>query len=278
MPGIMTPDNILAALESRKSELPSLTGKEAWEGIEDEFHRLKRMLQESDDSEERDRLASELIDLLVPYKHARDQLREEIHLQNNIRADIRAVLRDTLETADLPAFAAKIGVDNKIVEPSADVIIESIVVDDLEEVRRIEIGKGGEHGKSAKIRNFHLNLRSMTELITGAIPVIIAPNPLIVVAGTLQIICSLTKAITIPLSEEETSVFWGFVLARDRDNSAEESLIAKYTNDERVKHGRLPFTNEGVRDALHRLEKLKSIELVEGKQDTWRIVEKYEIK
>jgi len=26
------------------------------------------------------------------------------------------------------------------------------------------------------------------------------------------------------------------------------------------------------------LEKLKSVELVEGKQDTWRIVEKYEIK
>ena len=124
----------------------------------------------------------------------------------------------------------------------------------------------------------------MTELIasttiTGT-TVITQPDPHIVVAGVLLIINSLTEAVTIQLSEEETSVFWGFVLARDRDNSAEECLIAEYTNDERIKHGRQPLTNDGVRDALRRLEKLKSVEPVEGEQDTdiWRIVEKYEIK
>ncbi|KAF5416053.1 MAG: hypothetical protein C5S48_04195 [Candidatus Methanogaster sp.] len=283
MPGIMTPDNIQAALESLESELPSLTGKEAWETIKDEFRALEHGLQESDDPEERDRLASELVDLLVPYERARDQLREETRLQH-----IRAVLQDTIET-DLSAFVATMSVNNNIVEPSADIAMKSMVVDpDQEEagLRLITIKEGGiRPGKSIKIRNFHLDLPSMTELIAGASSVLITvADP--VIAGVLLIIGSLTKvprAITSQLSEQETGVFWGLVLARDRDNAAEESLIEEYTNDERMKHGRLPLTGEGVRDALHRLEKLRSVELVEGKEDTdkentWRIVEKYEIK
>ena len=272
MSSIMTPDNILAALESLESQLPSLTGKEAWETIKDDFDTLKLSLRDNNDPEERDKLASELVDFLVPYKHARDRLKDEIRLQH-----IRVVLRDTMET-DLPAFAAKMGVDQKIVESSAVVVLKSIVIDqDESEVRLIKIKEDGvEPGKSVKIHNFHLDLRLMTELILGS--TITIADPLIAVAGVLQIISSLNKAITIQLSEQETSVFWGLVLARDADNSAEENLIAEYTNNERKKNGRLPLTNEGLRDALRMLEKIKCVELVEGKQDTWRIVEKYEIK
>ena len=272
MSSIMTPENILAALESLKSQLPSLTGKEAWETIKDDFDTLKLSLQDSNDPKERDRLASELVDLMVPYEHARDRLKDEIRLQH-----IRGVLRDTMET-DLPVFAAKMGVDQKIVESSAAVVLKSIVIDqDESEVRLIKIKEGGiEPGKSVKIRNFHLDLLSITELIATSME----NDPDSVIAGVLLIISSLTKipkAITIQLSEQETSVFWGLVLARDADNSAEENLISEYTNNERKKNGRLPLTNEGLRDALRMLEKLKSIELVEGKQDTWRIVEKYKI-
>jgi len=272
MSSIMTPDNILAALENLERQLPLLTGKEAWETIKNDFNTLKLSLQDSNDPEERDRLASELVDFLVPYKHARDRLKDEIYLQH-----IQGVLRDTMET-DLLAFAAKMGVDQKIVESSAAVVLKSIVIDQDESgVRLITIKEGGILGKSVKIRNFHLDLPSITELIATSIDI----DPDFVVAGVLFIINSLTKipkAITIQLSEQETSVFWGLVLARDADNSAEENLIAEYTNNERNKNGRLPLTNEGLRDALRMLEKLKSIELVEGKQDTWRIVEKYEIR
>jgi hypothetical protein len=67
-------------------------------------------LQDSNDSEERDRFASELVDLLVPYEHARDRLKEETRLQH-----ILIVLRDTMETT-MPVFAANIDVDNRIVE------------------------------------------------------------------------------------------------------------------------------------------------------------------
>ena len=49
MSSIMNPNNILAALNSLKSELPLLTGKEAWETIKDEFDTLKLELQDSND-------------------------------------------------------------------------------------------------------------------------------------------------------------------------------------------------------------------------------------
>ncbi len=144
MPGIMTPENILAALDGLESELPALTGKEAWGTIKDDFHTLKQRLQKSCDSEERDRLASELIDLLVPYKDARDRLNEETRVQH-----IRAVLRETMET-DLPTFAATMGVDNTIVEPSAAIVLKSMVVDPEEsEVRLIKIKEGGIEGAKA---------------------------------------------------------------------------------------------------------------------------------
>jgi pterin-4a-carbinolamine dehydratase len=284
MSSIMVPGNILAALNSLESELPSLTGKEAWETIKDEFSTLRLRLRDSNDPEERDRLASELIDLLVPYEHARDGLNEEIRLQH-----IRAVLRDTMET-DLPAFAKAMGLDKKIVEPSAAVALESIMAEPEDSVvsaeagvRFIKIKEGGKDvGKTIKIRNFHLDLAMIGELAASitmtADKMIHHPDPQIVVAGVLLIIRSLTRAITIQLSEQETSVFWGFVLARDADNVAEEGLITKYTNKERAKIGLLPLTNEQVKNILCRLKALKSVELMEGEQDIWRIVEKYKIE
>jgi len=172
-----------------ESELPSLTGQEAWTTIKDDFYALKLRLQDSNDPEERDRLASELVDFLVPYKHVRDRLKEETHLAN-----IQAALRDTMET-DLPIFAAKMDLDNNVVESTAAVVLKSIIVD-LEEskVRFIEIKEGGiEPGKSIKIRNFHLDLLLMTELIGTSIltSTLAVVNP--VVAGVLLIIGNLTK-------------------------------------------------------------------------------------
>lgn len=78
----------------------------------------------------------------------------------------------------------------KIVEPSAAVVLKSIVVDlDQEEsgVRLIKIKEGGMgEGKTTKIHNFHLDLISMTELIASSI--ITVTDPLMVVAGILHII------------------------------------------------------------------------------------------
>jgi len=283
MSSIMTPGNILAALDSLEGEMPSLTDEDAWETIKDEFLTLRLRLRGSNDPEERDRLASELIDLLVPYEHARDALNEEIRLQH-----IRAVLRDTMETK-LLAFAREMDLDEKMVEPSAAVALESIMAEPEDSVvseagvRFIKIKEGGKGaGKTIKIRNFRLNLIMIGELAASitmtADKMIHHPDPQIVVAGVLLIIRSLTGAITIRLSEQETSVFWGFVLARDKDNKAEEGLITKYTNKEREKIGLQPLTNEQVKNILYRLKALKSVELVEGEQDIWRIVEKYKIE
>lgn len=282
MSSIMVPGNILAALNSLEGELPLLTGED-WETIRDEFYTLMSQMRNSNDPEERDRLASDLVDLLLPYEHARDRLKEEIRFQH-----IRTVLQDTMKT-DLPAFAKTMGLDKKIVEPSAAAALESIMAEPEDSgvseagVRFIKIKEGGKDvGKTIKIRNFHLDLAMIGELAASTTmtvdKIIHQPDPQIVVAGVLLIIRSLTRAFTIQLSEQETSVFWGFVLARDADNVAEEELITKYTNNERVKIGLLQLTNEQVKNILCRLKALKSVELVKGKQDIWRIVEKYKIE
>ena len=282
MSSIMVHGNILAALNSLEGELPLLTGED-WETIRDEFYTLMSQMRNSNDPEERDRLASDLVDLLLPYEHARDRLKEEIRFQH-----IRTVLQDTMKT-DLPAFAKAMGLDKKIVEPSAAVALESIMAE-LEDsgvseagVRLIKIKEGGiDVGKTIKIRNFHLDLAMIGELAASTTMtvdnIIHQLDPQIVIAGVLLIIRSLTRAITIQLSEQETSVFLGFVLARDADNMAEEELITKHTNNERVKIGLLQLTNEQVKNILYRLKALKSVELVKGKQDIWRIVEKYKIE
>ena len=51
MSGIMTPENILAALNNMESELSSQTGNEVWETIKDKFHTLKPMLRDRNDPE-----------------------------------------------------------------------------------------------------------------------------------------------------------------------------------------------------------------------------------
>lgn len=190
---------------------------------------------------------------------------------------------------DLPAFAKAMGPDKKPVEPSVAVALESIMAKPEDSgvseagVRLIKIKEGGiDVGKTIKIRNFHLDLAMIGELAASTTmtvdKIIHQPDPQIVVAGVLLIIRSLTRAITVQLSEQETSVFWGFVLARDANNVAEEGLITESTNKERVKIGLLPLTNEQVKNILCRLKALKSVEFVKGKQDIWRIVEKYKIE
>lgn len=52
MSSIMTPGNILTALDSLEGELPSLTGKDAWETIKDEFYTLMSQMRNSNDPEE----------------------------------------------------------------------------------------------------------------------------------------------------------------------------------------------------------------------------------
>ena len=122
MSSVMNPDNILGAFAVLESELPLLTGKD-WQAVEKKLRILKLQIRESKNPGERDRLASKIVDLILPYKLARNRFNEGICLQH-----IRSVLQDTLEN-DLPEFARTMGADKKTVKASADVVLKLLAAE-----------------------------------------------------------------------------------------------------------------------------------------------------
>jgi|LGOV01.1.fsa_nt_gb hypothetical protein len=283
MSSAMTPETILAALTSLEEELPPLVGLKSWKSIEKEFQAHMHRLQHSSDPVDREISASELVNIVAPYDDARERLREEIYLQH-----IRAVLRDTMEK-ELPPIAAAIGVDDKVITPSADVALQSMVTEPAKSgapkdgVRLIKIktcGIGG--GKTIKIRNLHLDLGVLIDLgagVTMTVSKIVGqPHPIIIVAGVLLTIRSLMKAMTVSLSEQEASVFWGLIGAQNASIRADKTAIRKHTNSERTQYGLSALNENQVTEALKRLQALKCVKVSVQKPETWRIVENYTIE
>ena len=279
MSSVMNPDNILGAFAVLESELPLLTGKD-WQAVEKKLRILKLQIRESKNPGERDRLASKIVDLILPYKLARNRFNEGICLQH-----IRSVLQDTLEN-DLPEFARTMGADKKTVKASADVALKLLAAESTSSgagVRLVKIKPGGiEGGKTIKTRNLHLELGVLIDLGAGATmtvsKIVGQPHPIIIIAGILLTIRALSKAMTFPISEREASVFWGLIQTQRVSACADKPAITTHTNNERTKYGLCALGENQVTDALKRLQALKCVELSEQKPDTWLIVENYEIE
>jgi len=276
---VMNPDNILGAFAVLESELPLLTGKD-WQTVEKKLRVLKLQIRESKNPEERDRLASKIVDIILPYELARDRFNEEIRLQH-----IRSVLKDTLKN-DLPEFARTMGADKKTVKASTDVALKLLATESTSSgagVRLVKIKPGGvDGGKTIKTRNLHLDLAVLIDLGAGATmtvsKIVGQPHPIIILAGILLTIRALSKAITCSISEREASVFWGLIQAQRAGACIDKPAITTHTNNERTKYGLYQLGENQVTDALKKLRALKCVELSEQKPDTWLIVEDYEIK
>jgi hypothetical protein len=279
MSSVMNPDNILGAFAVLESELPLLTGKD-WQAVEKKLRILKLQIRESKYHEQRDRLVSKIVDLILPYKLARNRFNEEICLQH-----IRSVLQDTLKN-DLPEFAKTMGADKKTVKASADVALKLLATESKSSgagVRLVKIKPGGvDGGKTIKTRNLHLDPAVLIDLGAGATmmvsKIVGQPHPIIILAGILLTIRALSKAITCSISEREASVFWGLIQAQRAGACVDKPAITKHTNNERTKYGLYQLSENQVTDALKKLRALKCVELSEQKPDTWLIVEDYEIK
>jgi len=237
-------------------------------------------IRESKNHEQRDRLASKIVDIILPYELARDRFNEEICLQH-----IRSVLKDTLEN-DLPEFARTMGADKKTVKASTDVALKLLATESTSSgagVRLVKIKPGGiDGGKTIKTRNLHLELGVLIDLGAGATmtvsKIVGQPHPIIIIAGILLTIRAVSKAMTFPISEREASVFWGLIQAQRASACADKPAIATHTNNERTKYGLCALGENQATDALKRLHALKCVELSEQKPDTWLIVEDYDIE
>jgi hypothetical protein len=278
----MSPYNILAAVNRIRAELPTLVDADGWSRIGPDLDEALAALRSSRAPAEQEDLADRIVELLNAYEQANARFNAEIAIQDAVKNDL---------AGELAAIAARLSKGTAgDAEPSLEAayytLSWSFDPTDLpvpEVDRSITIRPGGlKGGKSVKFSNLRLDLGEMSELAGGAMlagfNAIDEAHPLVMVAGVLLTIRALMKAMTIELTENEASVFWGFVHARNTDNTAPEDTIFERTNTERQRYGLDALRESQFRNALAALEQLKCIEKSQSRPVYWRIVEKYRIQ
>lgn len=282
MSDLMSPLNILTAINRIEKDLETLIGPEDWKRVGSKITAIIHRLRESDNQAEQEDLSDELIDIVRDFKSAQDRFRIELEIQAAFKEELAQDLRRITKESS----------DNKILETSIEAAHYAVdwsfnpgelPSPEAFRTRRISINPGGKKGgKSIKFSNLRLEFGEMSEIAGGAMlagyAAIDKPHPLIIAASLLLTIRAVMKAMTVQVSEQDTSVFWGFIQARDRYNQALEGAILDITNQEREKYGLEPLSQLQLRNSLVNLESLKSVERIASKAGLWRIVENYTIQ
>lgn len=287
MLNINSPQNILIAVTRIRDELPTLVDDKEWETIRDTLFSTIQHLSDCSDSRKQFVLASEIVSTLAPYDDARARLRFELILQGILQEHIAPQLNTFVNNLkiDYSAIPTLATASNAVISWSWDALGD-ISPEHLEaasiSVRGIEIPPGGIGGaKSIKFKNLNLDLGEMSKIAAGAMlagfSMIEKPHILVIIGGILLTICALTEAMSVEITEQEASVFWGFILTRDKNNVADEASLLTNTNIEREHCGLEPLTERQFRYSLVKLEQLKCIQSIEEQPEHWRIIENYKI-
>ncbi len=253
-----SPSHILAALNAAESDLSALLGDD-WPGLADRYHRLKAALAD----EQGQWLASvEVMELFAPYEAARERLNRAI-LEQDLRSSVALGLAE---------IAEQIGATPPTAAPP-ETLMRGISIQSPTQARSIKLG------------NLSFDFGEMSELAAGVLMTgsdvigdLGARDYVLVAAGVLLIARSLPKAMTVELSEREATVFYGFTQAAGADKTATEAAILERANAARQEIGLEPLDADDLRNALHKLGEIKSVQRVEGSPDRWQIVEQYRLK
>lgn len=271
MSNLMNSKNILAALNSIQSELPSLVGIDDWVKISDIFSRKLDQLRHSNEDIERQQLSANLIGMLAPYDDARERLKAAIlaeSKQEDLYSSIIGDLASVAEQMGLKGVRAKLGAEG--------------LQSSSEQVRLMLMKEGFNKVKSIKLKNLTFDFSEMSELAAGIFATVSKilgdTHPILMAAGVLLIVRCFYKAMTVEIAEREASVFWGFIQACKKGKTASETAIIENTNKERVRVGLETLTSDQVKNALYKLASIKSVTPIRDKPKTWYIIENYKIQ
>lgn len=278
----ITPHRILLVLSSMQEELPELVGNQAWQEIAGQFTALLSELQVAKGEARRQELSASLIELIVPYRPARQRFWEGIRQEAKDEELDRFSAYVQTGLTRLDGQLGGYGRDVPgIYQAAAQYIVMDIPHADAVQ-RLVTLSKGGVgKAESIKAGNFKLDIRHLSEMAPGVVltvgeKIIDAGNPILIAAGVLLILQSVLKAMTVEISPTEASVFWGFMCACEKDMTSTEEKIRKRTNQERKKVGLKPLTGDEVRHALHVLKTMKTVRSLDQKGQ-WQIMEKYRV-
>ena len=134
---------------------------------------------------------------------------------------------------------------------------------------------------SIKVSNIDFDFGEFGTMAIGIIftgkQLIKDPNPFWLAAGVLLMAATLYKASTKEISQQEATVFWGFIQAANQDKLANEMTIRDYTNVGRRKLGLAPLTKRQVKHSLLELRSIHSVKEDDGSLGVWQIIEKFQI-
>jgi hypothetical protein len=269
----------IQAVRAETDRIARLLG-DAWPGFKAQFDNLIEQTEKAE-ADDRQLWVDELLELGLK-SPASDIFRSILARTQSANSATSLVIPSSLEP-ELAALVAEMRLPASVIKSSADIARQMIATETEPTTRTIVLapdGLGG--GKSVKLRNLHLDVNQLSGLTLGAIAAVQnavdKPHPLVIAAGVLLTIRSLIDATTVKISERDATVFWGLTQARDKDDMARESDIREQTNKARNEIGLDSLSENEVRNALHTLESLKSVEAVAKKRNTWRIMEKYKIR
>ncbi|MEA3334908.1 MAG: hypothetical protein U9R25_03295 [Chloroflexota bacterium] len=276
----MSPNNVLVALSRMEPDLPDLLSLEDWQADGDTFSAQLEMLRQSTDPDEQLAISQSLIDLLTDYPVVNDRLQTELHAQ---------AMFERMLTTRMSALAETMGIESDAVEPSITAAMRAVHADVVEPSRStdpsrlITIKAGGrDGGEVIKLSNLTLDLATMASLLANTTLIgaslLHQTNPILIAASILSLIVSFREGLSVELSEQDATVFWGLVKACDWDQIADEAAIISWTNYERERVGMPPLHDYYVKRTLEKLEDLKCIRPVKGRPDTWRLVDRYVIR
>lgn len=272
------PHFILASVKRIYPELPTLVGDD-WTRIQQEVDELIAQME----ARPNQRMASiELMDILAEYDAAQKRLKDE----NTVQAVISKNIED-----DIAEIAQSLGFDADTVDGLVAATYKNMrwdvdkdsIPDDEVTTKSVTLKPGGvEGGKSVKFKNMNIDWGDFAKIsagfVTTGFDIIDKPHPLLIAAGALLTIAALHDVMTIDLSEQEASVFWGFIVAAGdkSDKQARGSDILTATNTEREKYGRDALNEKQLTQALTKLERIHSIKQIDD--TTWQIIERYSVE
>ncbi|MBK9745760.1 MAG: hypothetical protein IPO91_03180 [Chloroflexi bacterium] len=278
------PLNVYVALKRIEIDLPVLLEENARDEVLRRLAISAQQLKQESDPKTRKLIVADIRQILWMHEQAKKRFTEELRAQavivNNLHDSLVHVLPSTtFERQKL---------DHALLELLSHIAWqsspESDPVDSGETHRAISISPGGFNAKSIKFSNLRLSVVDLLKLAGGTlgagVAVLNSSHPYLIMFTALALAATFVEASTKELSEQDASVFWGFVVA-SRDNPeriSEENATFETTNDERAGYGFEAISEKQFKVSLIALTRLGVIKRVNGSGNQWKIIEQYHVR
>lgn len=267
-------DSILIAINHIQEDVPLLIGSD-WHKLSKDYFGIKERLTSVNDLVSQKTLVYQLLKLLEPYDGVIQSIKEEIASVD----ETRKMLMTNMES-----FGRKWHLDEEEMNFYISLVLpllpSGIKVNEIS--RHLYISPHGINNvKSVKLSNIDMGVfvigSMVSTLATAAIGAIEKYNPLIIALGILTTILNVAQASTVKIDEQEGSVLWGLILAKNSTLGVDSDRVFRFTNLSRENIGLEKLEKKDIIESLNKLRLLKVVKKVRNGTEKWELIESFEI-